>query len=74
MHRYVQDEFLKRIQMRKIKSERKENLESNFNYLIMMIDTRKSTQIKSFVDPISLFFFFFFYNFYFELTWLVDYD
>ena len=54
----MQDEFLKRIQMRKIKRERKENLESNFNYLIMMIGTRKSTQIKSFVDPISLFFFF----------------
>ena len=52
----MQDEFLKRIQMRKIKRERKENLESNFNYLIMMIGTRKNTQIKSFVDPISLFF------------------
>ena len=69
----MQDEFLKRIQMRKIKRERKENLESNFNYLIMMIGTRKSTQIKSFVDPISLFFFFL-NNFYFELAWLVDYD
>ena len=71
----MQGEFLKRIQMRKIKRERKENLESNFNYLIMMIGTRKSTQIKSFVDPISFHcFFFFFNNFYFELTWLVDYD
>ena len=68
----MQDEFLKRIQMRKIKRERKENLESNFNYLIMMIGTRKNTQIKSFVDAISWFFFFF--NFYFELTWLADYD
>ena len=45
----MQDEFLKRIQMRKIKKERKENLDSNFNYLIMMIGTRKNTQIKSFV-------------------------
>ena len=54
------DEFLKRIQMRKIKRERKENLESNFNYLIIIImGTGKNTQIKSFVDPISLFFFFF---------------
>ena len=55
----MQDEFLKRIQMRKIKRESKENLESNFNYLIMMIGTRKNTQIKYFVDPISWFFFFF---------------
>ena len=55
----MQGDILKRIQMRKIKSERKENLESNFNYLIMMIGTRKNTQIKSFVDPISWFFFFF---------------
>ena len=65
----MQDEFLKRIQMRKIKRERKENLESNFNYyLIMMIGTRKNTQIKSFVDPISwivlfIFFLFFIYLF-----------
>ena len=55
----MQDEFLKRIQMRKIKRERKENLESNFNYLIMMIGTRKITQIKSFVDPISWLVFYF---------------
>ena len=55
----MQDEFLKRIQMRKIKRERKENLESNFNYLIMMIGTRKNTQTKSIVDSISWLVFFF---------------
>ena len=56
----MQDEFLKRIQMRKIERERKENLESNFNYLIMMIGTRKNTQTKSIVDSISWLVFFFF--------------
>ena len=60
----MQDEFLKRIQMRKIKRERKENLESNFNYyLIMMIGTRKNTQTKSIVDSISWLVFFFFFLF-----------
>ena len=37
----MQDEFLKRIQMRKIKKEGEENLEGSFNYLIMMIGIRK---------------------------------